>query len=421
MDYDLESDSKSDLPVSIIENIFSRLPIRDAVRTSILSSEWRYKWTTFTQLVFDEQCVPLSNNREHVENSLIHFVTRALLLHQGPIHKFQLTTSHLQSCPDIDQWVLYLSRNGLEELILELGEGEWFRVPSCLFSCRKLIRLELFRCELDPPPTFKGFLCLKSLYLHQVSIGPDGIETLISGSPLLESLSLSYFDSLALNIRAPNLKYLCLEGEFKDVCLENTPLLVTLSVVMYMTDDNFDHIEQMTSCNFVKLLGGVPCLERLIGHVYFTKFLSIGNDQGRLPITYSNLKNVELYQVSFEDMKEIMVVLRLIMNSPSLRELHISGSSNTLAAKEAPDLYFWEEEWSSGCTFKDLRIIKMTDMSGVPHEMEFIKFLLENSPVLEIMSITPCVYVMDGRLNMLIELLRFRRASAQAEILFIQD
>jgi hypothetical protein len=62
----------------------------------------------------------------------------------------------------------------------------------------------------------------------------------------------------------------------------------------------------------------------------------------------------------------------------------------------------------------------MTEMSGVPHEMEFIKFLLENSPVLEIMSITPCQFLMEGRLNMLIELVKFRRASAQAEILFSQ-
>lgn len=63
----------------------------------------------------------------------------------------------------------------------------------------------------------------------------------------------------------------------------------------------------------------------------------------------------------------------------------------------------------------------MTEMSGVPHEMEFIKFLLGSSPELEIMSIMPCGYVNDGRLNMLIELVKFRRASARAEILFIQD
>lgn len=264
-------DLVSDLPHSIIESILTRLPMRDAVRTSILSSKWRYKWTTLTQLVFDEKCVTLSTDRALVEKNMINFITRALFLHQGPIHKFQLSTSYLQSCPEIDQWILFLSRNDIKELVLELGEGEWFRVPSCLFNCKKLARMELFRCELDPPPNFTGFLCLKSLNLHQVIVGPEAIESLISGCPLLESLALSYFDSLALNICAPNLKYLCLEGEFKDICLENTPLLVALSVAMYMTDDIAEHFEQSSSCNFIKFLGGVPCLERLVGHIYFTK------------------------------------------------------------------------------------------------------------------------------------------------------
>ncbi|XWS69553.1 hypothetical protein CRYUN_Cryun04dG0188700 [Craigia yunnanensis] len=421
MDDVFSPDLISDLPQSIIESILTRLPIRDAVRTSILSSKWRYKWATLTQLVFDEKCVILSNDQCEVEDSLVKFITRVLFLHQGPIHKFQLTTTHWQCCPDIDQWLLFLSRNDIKELVLELGEGEWFRAPSCLFNCKKLTRLELFRCEFDIPPSFKGFLCLKSLNLHQVLLSPEAIESLISSCPLLESLALSYFDSLALTIRAPNLKYLCLEGEFKDIYLENTPLLVAMSVSMYMTDDIAEHFEQSSSYNFNRFLGGVPRLERLIGHIYFTKYLSIGDDLGRLPITYNHLKVVELYQVSFEDMKEILIVLRLITNSPNLKELQISGSSNTLAAIDAPDLDFWEEECPSDCTFKQLKVVKMTDMSGVPHEMEFIKFLLANSPALETMSISPCVYVMDGRLNMLIELLRFRRASAQAEILFIQD
>ncbi|XP_070671170.1 F-box/FBD/LRR-repeat protein At1g13570-like isoform X2 [Malus domestica] len=310
----------SNLPQSIIESILTRLPIRDAVRTSCLSRKWRYKWTTITHLSFDEKCVTISNDRALVEKSLIDFVTRALFLHQGPIHKFQLSTSYLQSCPDIDQWILFLSRNDVKELVLELGEGEWFRVPSCLFYCKKLTRLELFRCELDPPPSFKGFLCLKSLNLHQVLVTPDAIESLISSCPLLESLALSYFDSLALNIRAPNLRYLCLEGEFKDICLENTPLLVA----MYMTDDIAEHFEQSSNCNFIKFLGGIPLLERLVGHIYFTKYLSIGNDLGILPITYNRLKIIELYQVSFEDKNEILVVLRLISSAPNLKELQIS-------------------------------------------------------------------------------------------------
>ncbi|KDP31450.1 hypothetical protein JCGZ_11826 [Jatropha curcas] len=416
-----DADFISDLPQSIVESILIRLPIRDAVKTSILSTKWRYRWATITHLVFDDKCVAIYNDKGVLEKSLINFITRALFLHQGPIHKFQLSTSYLQCCPDIDQWLLFLSRCHIKELVLELGEGEWFRVPSCLFNCEKLTRLELTRCEFDPPSSFKGFLCLKSLNLYQVLVAPDAIEGLISGCPLLESLSLSYFDSLVLNINAPNLKYLCLEGEFKDICLENTPLLVAMSVAMYITDDIAEHFEQSSNCNFIKFLGGVPRLERLIGHIYFTKYLSIGDSPRKLPITYNHLKTIELYQVSFEDMKEILVVLHLIMNSPNLKELQISGSSNTLAAIEAPDLDFWIKDCPKDCTFEKLRVVKMTDMSGVPHEMEFMKFLLANSPMLEMMSIAPSVYVMDGRLNMLIELLRFRRASAQAEILFIQD
>ena len=91
-------------------------------------------------------------------------------------------------------------------------------------------------------------------------------------------------------------------------------------------------------------------------------------------------------------------------------------------AVEAPDLDMWElEESLTQCTFEKLRMVKMTDMSSVPHEMEFIKFLLRRSPVLEKLTINPCVYVMDGRLNMLIELVRFRRASDKAEIFFLQE
>jgi hypothetical protein len=54
-----------------------------------------------------------------------------------------------------------------------------------------------------------------------------------------------------------------------------------------------------------------------------------------------------------------------------------------VAAVEVPDLGFWAEECPEDCTFKQLKVVKMTDMSGVPHEMEFLKFLLANSPVLE--------------------------------------
>ncbi|KAF5751976.1 F-box/RNI-like superfamily protein isoform 1 [Tripterygium wilfordii] len=419
---DFGPDLISDLPQIIIESILSRLPIRDAVRTSILSSKWRYKWASITELVFDDKCVDF-DDRTLVEKDLVgfvRFITSTLFLHEGPIHKFQLISSYLQCCPVVDQWILFLSRKDVKELVIELGERAWFRAPSCLFNFKKLTHLELVRCEFEPPPFFTGFLCLKSLCLCQVLVSAEAMESLISSCPLLESLELSYFDGLALNICAPNLKYLCLEGEFKDIFLQHTPLLKSLSVAIYMSDDIAEYFEQGSTSNFIKLFGSVLRLEKLVGRIYFTKYLSIGNDPGILPVRHVSLKIIELYQVSFEDMKELLLVLRLITNAPNLTELHISGSSNTLTAVEAPDLDFWKKEYPWDCTLKRLKVAKMTDMSGLPHEMEFIKFLLANSPVLKMMSIAPFAYVMDGTLNMLIELLRFRRASAQAEMLFVQ-
>ncbi|XP_031386553.1 F-box/FBD/LRR-repeat protein At1g13570 isoform X2 [Punica granatum] len=437
----MEDDRLSDLPPNIVESILTRLPIREAVKTSILSRSWRYKWASLTKLVFDDNCV--DSLGDFTKDIFVNFVTRCLFLHQGPIHMFKLSTSYLQYVPDIDQWILFLSRNDIKELVLELGEGEWFRVPSCLFNCSKLTRLELVNCELDPPPTFKGFPNLRILTLHQVLVAADAIESLISSCPVLENLSLSYFDSLAMTISAPNLKYLNLEGEFKDICLENTPALVALSVAMYMTDDIAEHFEQSSSCKFVKFLGGTPLLEHLIGQIYFTKYLSIGDYPATFSITYDRLKVIELYQVSFEDMKEILVVLRLITSSPNLRELTISvsfdgtlynvierslfydflsllqGSSNTVAsAVVTTDLDFWEEECPSDCTFGQLKSVKMTDLSCVPHELEFIKFILRNSPILETMRVSPSSYVKDKTVNMLMQLVRFRRASAQAELIF---
>lgn len=370
MDSILVQDVISDLPQSIVETILTKLPIRDAVRTSILSSKWRYKWANLTHLVFDDRCSSLYNDKGLVEGNLVKFITRFLFLHDGPIHMFTLSSTYLQGSPYIDQWLLFLSRKDVKELVIKLGDQEWFRAPTCLFSCRKLTRLELIRCELDPPPSFKGFLSLKCLVLQQVFIAPDKVENLLSSCPLLESLTLSYFDSLALSICAPNLKYLFLEGEFKDIRLENTPLLIFVSVSMYMTDDTAEHFEQSSSCNFDKFLGGVPCLQRLIGYIYFTKvrhhsfpflscglvylcmfwpngllmlyffcpkYLSVGNELGKLPITYSHLKIVQLYEVSFEDMKEILVVLRLILNSPILQELQISVSILELVNKLMSD------------------------------------------------------------------------------------
>lgn len=47
-------DRLSSLPEEIITQILSLIPTEAAVRTSILSKQWRYNWTFVTNLYFDD-------------------------------------------------------------------------------------------------------------------------------------------------------------------------------------------------------------------------------------------------------------------------------------------------------------------------------------------------------------------------------
>lgn len=87
----------------------------------------------------------------------------------------------------------------------------------------------------------------------------------------------------------------------------------------------------------------------------------------------------------------------------------------------ASDFGFWEKDCQMDYMFDKLRKVKITEVSGTLHEMGFIKFLLNHSPVLKAMTVVPSAYVTDGRLSILVNLLRFQRASAQAEVIFVQE
>lgn len=229
-------DNISDLPQNIIDSILTKLPIRDAVKTSILSTKWRYQWTTMTQLIFDESCVILPED-ENTEKDTVNFIMRFLLRHDGPIHKFLLSTSCLTTTTDIDQWLLFVSKKDIKVLDLYVWRYDWwckdqrFSLPACVFSCQKLTKLKLSGYEVRPPIGFRGFPCLKHLDIYGGAASAEAIENLIPGCPLLEKFKFSnIFDPLALIIRAPNLKHLSLSDAFKDIYLEHTPRLVSISI-----------------------------------------------------------------------------------------------------------------------------------------------------------------------------------------------
>ncbi|XP_051149949.1 F-box/FBD/LRR-repeat protein At1g13570-like isoform X2 [Andrographis paniculata] len=164
------------------------MPLRDAVRTSALSWEWRYKWVTIPDLVFDQNLKGLLNGNDDPES----IVDRTLLLHKGAITKFSITDSWIKSRSAVSSWLFILSDRGINSL-------------EFLFPCKNslqptIIRLVTFNhlkhlyigndCEVKLSPLFRGFNRLARLELVGVNIKLQVLEILLSKCPMLEYLNL---------------------------------------------------------------------------------------------------------------------------------------------------------------------------------------------------------------------------------------
>ncbi|XP_052188113.1 F-box/FBD/LRR-repeat protein At1g13570-like isoform X2 [Diospyros lotus] len=351
------SDIISHLPSNVIEEILMRMPIQDAVRTSVLSKKWRYAWVTLPQLVFDDAFYIKSRTQK---NKLMMAIYQVLLLHRGPILKFKLSLSILDSCFEIDQLILFVSNNGIQEFVLDIQKGEPYKLPSSFFSCLQLKHLELRSCLFNPPLSFKGFSRLSSLELWDVVITSKVFSSLISSCPLLEELKLVNSTSISyLEISAPNLTYLFFQGRFGSICFKNTPKLARVSVYLYesMTGEAYKGGE---ICNWVTFFAGLPVIEFLELDYGCLQLISAGGVPKRLPINLNHLKILKLH---LEKVKEVSSILCLVRSSPNLEKFVIWGPINGIADEETAVKLLEVHGWSDIC-LNQLQEVELREACG---------------------------------------------------------
>ncbi|KAK4796830.1 hypothetical protein SAY86_029156 [Trapa natans] len=410
-----ELDKFSNLPGHVIDQILSQLPIRDAVRTSLLSTKWRYRWSTLSNLVFDNQCLSFnSQDQSVIKNKLVNVIDHVLLLHTGPIYKFKLSHRDLTGITDIDKWILHLSRSPIREFVLEIWKGQRYNLHSRLFSCQHLIHLELFNCLVNPPRTFQGFKNLKSLDLQHVTMTQENFETLISNCSLLERLTLMNFNGFThLNINAPRLLFFDVGGYFDDITFTNTSSLALISIGLY-ANEKVEKRPNQNASNLVKFFSHLTHIRRLEIQSYFLKFLASGDVPGRLDHPCADLGYLSI-RINLGDFAEISAALCLLRSSLSLQELEILARPEEHSpGVSCLDLCEGEQQF---CSFPQLRLVKIFDISGIKPELEFISFILLASPALEKMVIKPAL-VNEG-MKMMKDLLLLRRASVRAEVIYV--
>ncbi|KAI7732064.1 hypothetical protein M8C21_011362 [Ambrosia artemisiifolia] len=399
----LSLDMITTLPQPIIETILCLLPIEEAARTSILSREWRYKWTKIPKLVFS---LPYESKTMEI-NKLFCAIHQVMSLRQDPIHEFTLcldatlfSQSGYVSC-ELDQIILQLSRNhAVKKLTLEIEDSCRFAydLPLSFFSLHHLTELNLGLCRLEHQPTFNGFGSLTSLTLGDVMISIKTLLHLLSSCPSLKSFGLVSWSSLLILLGFRN------SSEYSK--------LLQLMIAEYFIGDEKSTMIELFKC--------LPLIEHLTILNDIIKWFVPDLVPQELPTSLIHLKYFCFERMSFYDVYGLTFLAVVIKNSPNLEkiELEIDDNLNQCLCEEMEFDSDKEEECHSTVWLKHLSDVwlehlielKFKRLSNLEPEMEFVKFILARSPKLKKVHIRSKVQK-DQESRMLKTLLRAPRAS----------
>ncbi|KAJ0901358.1 putative F-box-like domain superfamily protein [Helianthus annuus] len=375
----LSLDIITTLPQPIIETILCLLPIKEAARTSILSRDWRYKWTNIPKLVFSKP-----NGKQIMETSkLIRAIHQVMSLRHDPIHEFTLSVdvdcfgkTGLPSC-EVDQIICYLSKNHpVKKLRLDFDiSGRCsYNLPFSVFSLHHLTELYLSWCGLDHQEAFNGFGSLIVLSLDFVWISRKTLLSLLSSCPSLKSFRLIMLEDQVV-------------GHENSTMIE---LFQCLPLIEHLT------IWSETIWWFVPDL--VP---------------------QELPTSLIHLKYFCMEQMSFHHGYALAFLAVLIKNSPNLEKIELQIDAEHYLFNDTDydsDVYeeYHSDVWLehlSNVWLEHLIELKITDFSNLEPELEFVKLILAKSPKLKKVSIKSVVK-RDQEPGMLKTLLRTPRVSA---------
>ncbi|KAJ0797054.1 putative F-box domain, FBD domain, leucine-rich repeat domain superfamily [Helianthus annuus] len=185
-------DMINNLPDHILQLILSGLPTtEEAVRTSILSTRWRYLWTSLPSLDLD--CTRILTNSKR--NEFKEFVKRILVDQTLDLESFRLCCENYYDMSTVGQWIHAAVMRKVKLLDLTFCsrvDGEVIKLPHSLVTCDSLevLRLFLYSCRLRLPAV-TGFPALRVLELNSIELlDRNSVQEFFKSCPLLEDLSL---------------------------------------------------------------------------------------------------------------------------------------------------------------------------------------------------------------------------------------
>lgn len=199
----------SNMPDPILQLILQGLPnTEEVVRTSVLSTRWRYLWTSVPHFPsLDLDCDRLPNPSSVFPRK---FVTWALADKTVDLDSFRVCCAGYFDSLTVEMWIKAAVNRNVKSLDLKYCPNTMYcamycelrdcihnivtkiELPDCLIECESLesLRLFLYQCPISLADC-TGFAGLKVLELNKVYFhNIDAAEELLEKCALLEDLSL---------------------------------------------------------------------------------------------------------------------------------------------------------------------------------------------------------------------------------------
>ncbi|KAL6647412.1 hypothetical protein ACP70R_014849 [Stipagrostis hirtigluma subsp. patula] len=162
---------------------------------------------------------------------------------------------------------------------------------------------------------------------------------------------------------------------------------------------------------FVDLLTALAPVRKLDLHMPLRE----SNAMEGLSCSFENLKSISLH-TDFCMLSTILSTICLLRNAPNLEELFFQIWHDNLQQVEV-GVNILSEQWTDGL-LGNLKSVSMDLATCQPNEMHFIEFVLSKARRLQKFDVTVNEYCPKSNEELLVEILKYRRASPQAKVFF---